>query len=208
MTNYRRKKKPVIVVEEKQYAVNRQIKATQVRILGEDGIMLGVFSIKDALALAVEKEADLVEINPKGEMPVCKLINYSKFKYQQDKKAIKQKVEKIKTIRVSVNIAVNDLQVQSKKALEFLSKDVKVKLQVKMERREKSHPEVAKEVIGQFVKMIGEENFEYENTPNLVADSYVASIKPLKKAKAKSEVKTEAKIEVKPEVKQTKITVA
>ena len=96
MTNYRRKKKPVIVVEEKQYAVNRQIVAKQVRILGEDGIMLGIFDIKDALALAIEKEADLVEINPKGEMPVCKLIDYSKFKYQQDKKAIKQKVEKLK----------------------------------------------------------------------------------------------------------------
>jgi len=184
MTNYRRKKSSNYnKVPTKQFNINRSISSSQVRIIDDQGNMLGVFDTKEALKMAEEKELDLIEINPKALPPIVKLIEYTKFKYQQDKaeKTKPKLVNEIKILRVSVRISVHDLLVQAKKADEFLSKDIKVKLQVQMRGREKQFPEVAQETMKKFLELVTFE-YSFENEPKLLGDSDFCIIKPKKAA--------------------------
>jgi translation initiation factor IF-3 len=180
MTNYRRKKKPQKDTG-KKYRINRRIEADEVRVVDDEGGMLGILSRSEALRVAEEKERDLVEINPKANPPVVKIIDFNKFKYQQAKSEANKpkKTKEMKTIRVSVRVSVHDMAVRAKKIDEFLDKGIKVKIQVQMKGRERSHPEVAKEAIEQLIGMVTEE-FVYENEPKLIADSYFSTIKPKK----------------------------
>lgn len=178
MTNYRRKRTaPKELL--KQYKVNKEITAPLVRVLDEENQIIGIFTVPQAIALAIEKNADVVEINPKSEPPVVKIIDYNKFSYQQSKSKPKTSPSKneTKTLRVSVRVSINDLQVRAKKADVFLEKGMKVKLQVQMRGREKSHPEVAAETIKTFLTLITHE-FIYEAEPKLFGDSSFATIKP------------------------------
>lgn len=180
MTNYRRKKsKPKEVG--RSYQVNNRITAERIRLINDAGEMLGVMSMPEAMKMADEQLMDVVLINPKAEPPVAKLIEYSKFKYQIDK-AEKNKPkggDDIKNLLVSVRIAPHDLGVQAKKADEFLGKGIKVRLQVRMRGREKSHPELAQETMGNFLSMINEQH-SMETEPKLMGDSCFALLKPKK----------------------------
>ncbi|MEM1312443.1 MAG: translation initiation factor IF-3 [Patescibacteria group bacterium] len=180
MTNYRRKRTPV-KDNTKKFRVNNQITAAEIRVIDEEGGMVGLFPIQEALKMAEEKEMDLIEINPKANPPVTKLMEFTKFKYQQDKaEKAKPKVSTdIKTLRVSVRISIHDLKVQARKADEFLEKGIKVKLQVQMQRREKQHPEVAVETMQTFLEVITQP-YTYETEPKLVGDSSYCTIKPKK----------------------------
>ncbi len=180
MTNYRRKKPPAKNLG-KRNLVNNQITAPEIRIIDEEGNMVGVYDIVSALKMAEARELDLVEINPKAQPPVVKLIEFSKFKYQLDKseKNKPKAADDIKTLRVSVRISVHDLQVQARKADEFLGKGIKVKLQVQMKGREKQHPEVASETMQTFLQLITSPH-SFETEPKLVGDSSSCTIKPEK----------------------------
>jgi translation initiation factor IF-3 len=181
MTNYRRRRaKPVDTT--RKFKINKQIRAEEVRLLDPEGAMLGVFSAREAYAMAQEQELDLIEINPKSEPPVCRIMDYNKFKYQQSKSGAANKPRKteMKTLRVSVRVSLNDLQVRAKKAEQFLEKGMKVKLQAQMKGREKAHPEVASETMVNFLKMINEELYVMESEANLLGDSCFAVIKPKK----------------------------
>jgi translation initiation factor IF-3 len=181
MTNYRRRRgKPKDTT--RKFKLNKQIRADEVRLLDPEGAMLGIFSAREALAMAQEQELDLIEINPKSTPPVCRIIDYNKFKYLQAKsaQANKPKSTEMKTLRVSVRVSINDLKVRATKAIEFLEKGMKVKLQVKMERREKAHPEVAVETMAKFVSLIDQEKYTFESEPKLIGDSSFAVIKPVK----------------------------
>jgi translation initiation factor IF-3 len=180
MTNYRRRKnKPKETG--KQYRTNEEITAHTVRIIDEMGEMVGVFSLEEAIEKAISEGKDLVEINPKAEPPVAKLIEYSKFKYQAEKaeKTKAKNTSEVKTLLVSVRIAPHDLQVQARKADEFLKKGNKVRLQVRMRGRERSHPQLAMEVMGQFMGMITE-TYEIDSPAKLMGDSCLTFIKPAK----------------------------
>lgn len=181
MTNYRRRRaKPKDTG--RKFRINKQIRANEVRLLDEEGAMIGIIPTREALQMAEEKEFDLIEINPKSNPPVCKMMDYNKFKYQQSKanQANKQKKNEMKTLRVSVRVSPNDLNVRAKKAEQFLEKGMKVKLQVQMRGREKAHPEVAEETMLQFISMIDEELFAFESEPKLLGDSSFSVIKPKK----------------------------
>ena len=177
MTNYRRRK-PQVKPQTKRFNVNNQITAEEVRIIDEEGEMVGVYKRNEALKLAEERELDLIEINPKAVPSVAKLMEYTKFKYQQDKaEKTKPKVNTdAKVLRVKVSISLNDLKVRAKKADEFLSKGLKVKLQVQMRGRERQYPDVAKDVMVQFIDAITEP-FDFETEPKLVGDSSFCTIK-------------------------------
>ncbi len=180
MTNYRRRRaKPKDT--SKKFRTNKQIRSPEIRLLDPEGSMLGIFSAKEALAMAQEQELDLIEINPKSTPPVCRIMDYNKFKYQQSKsnQANKQKKTEMKTLRVSVRVSLNDLAVRARKAEAFMEKGMKVKLQVQMRGREKAHPEVAEETMKNFVKMI-ETEYTFESEPKLIGDSSFAVIKPKK----------------------------
>jgi len=176
MTNYRRRKRPPRP-KAPGYITNERIYATTVRVIDEEGAMIAIMTKEEAIEKAYDEDKDLVLINPKAEPPVVKIIDLSKFKYQQQKAGEgKVKKEASKTLLVSVTISDNDLKVRANKAIELMKKDVKVKLQVKMRGREKAHPEVAEEVIKKLLTFI---DFEYviQVPPTLEGDSYTAQIK-------------------------------
>lgn len=180
MTNYRRKRTPPKDRTPK-FNVNNQIKAPEVRILDEEGKMLGIFTRAEMLKLAEEQEIDVIEINPKSNPPVVKLVDYNKFKYQVQKANAKKdtKTDETKQIRISVRISIHDMQVQSRKIDKFLEKGIKVRIRVQMRGREKAHPEVAEETMMTFLAQITGE-YQLENPPKLTGDSYLATIKPKK----------------------------
>ena len=183
MRNFRKKnRRPWPPVDDsKEFRVNDQITAETVRVIdGEEGGMIGVFPLKEALELAESREMDLVEINPKAEPPVCKLIEWTKFKYQQEKSEHKTKAKEDKTIRLSVRVADNILEVRGKQAEGFLEKGHKVRLQIQMKGREKAYPEVAKETLEKFMTYISEEKYVLESELKQTGDSYFAFLKPKK----------------------------
>lgn len=120
--------------------VNRAIRALRVRVITEDGEQLGVFTVPDAIAKAEEMGLDLVEIAPKAEPPVCKIIDYGKFRYQQTKKdKTNRKASqqtKLKEIKLKPNIDTHDLETKIKHTREFLDKGCKIKFTCMFRGRE------------------------------------------------------------------------
>ena len=138
--------------------INEQIRAKEVRLLGEEGQQLGIFDIQEALAMAEEAEVDLVLIAPKAQPPVCRIIDYGKFRYEQiqrEKEARKkQKVIEIKEIRLSPNIDVNDIRTKANNARKFIEKGDKVKVALRFRGREMAHMQESKHVLDDFAEML------------------------------------------------------
>jgi translation initiation factor IF-3 len=177
MTNYRRKRKPE-KPQGKEHVINEMINVDKMRVIGDDGEMIGVYSRAEAFALADEQDKDLVMINPKAVPAIVKLTDFNKYKYQTEKKesGIKSKAAEVKILMVSVRISQNDLSVRAKKADDFITKGMKVKLQVKMRGREKAFPNVAKETLELFISFVTKE-FQTESVVQLEGDSYTTIIK-------------------------------
>lgn len=135
--------------------MNERIHAPEVRVIDENGQALGVISTEKAIQLAQERELDLVEVSPKAEPPVCKILDYGQFKYQKEKEARKQKAQakevELKVIRLSVRIGEHDLEVRQNQAAKFLDRGDKVKIELPMRGREKAHKDVAEEVMKTFL---------------------------------------------------------
>jgi len=157
-----RKAKPKIT---KQFRANKQITAREVFLIDHNGEKRGKVSIEEAREIATQNELDLVEVNPKGDCPVVKIMNYGQFKYEEEKKAHKQRAQqkKIETkgIRLSVRISAHDFNFRVDQAVKFLSKGNKLKIEVVLRGRERQHPRKVTEVINKFVAKI-EENEELE----------------------------------------------
>lgn len=140
--------------------INEQIRDKEVRIIGENGDQLGVMSIKDAMKLAREADLDLVKIAPNAKPPVCKIVDYGKFRYEQmrkDKEARKkQKVTDVKEIRLSPNIDVNDLNTKANQARKFLTKGDKVKVSLRFRGREMAHVQVGKQILDDFYEKLAD----------------------------------------------------
>ncbi|WPB84136.1 translation initiation factor IF-3 [Sediminicoccus rosea] len=126
--------------------VNEEIRVPQVRLIDENGEMLGVMSIRDALYKAFQAGLDLLEISPNAVPPVCKITDYGKFKYEQQKKANearkKQKVVEIKEIKVRPNIDDHDYDVKMRQAKSFIGEGDKVKVTLRFRGREMAHQEL------------------------------------------------------------------
>jgi translation initiation factor IF-3 len=126
--------------------VNEEIRVPQVRLIDENGEMIGVLSIRDALYRAYQAGLDLLEISPNAVPPVCKITDYGKFKYEQQKKANearkKQKVVEIKEIKVRPNIDDHDYEVKMKQAKSFIGEGDKVKVTLRFRGREMAHQEL------------------------------------------------------------------
>src|SRR5258706_6692683 len=128
--------------------VNDRVRAREVRLIDEDGQMIGVMSWAEALALARERDLDLVEVSPMAMPPVCKLMDWGRFKYEQAKKENEarkhQKTVEIKEIRLSPRTDDHDLSVKVRKIEEFLAEGDKVKVGVRFRGREMAHPELGR----------------------------------------------------------------
>ncbi len=183
MTNYRVKRKAYVPYNQQpRHIVNNFIKAKEVRLIDEEGTLVGVFLLAEAIAMAQDEEKDVILINDKSVPPICRLMELSKYKYklQKSEKNSESASDKTKTIRMSVRIAPHDLAMYAKKAEEFMAKGSKVKIQVRMRGREKSHPGVAVETMESILGQIPE-GYEFESNPSLQGDSMIAILKPKKK---------------------------
>ena len=134
--------------------INEQIRDKEVRVIGQDGEQLGIMSAKEAYLMAKNAELDLVKIAPGAKPPVCKIINYGKYRYEQarrEKEAKKkQKTIDVKEIRLSPNIDTNDLNTKSNQARKFLSKGDKVKVTLRFRGREMAHMQSSKHILTEF----------------------------------------------------------
>lgn len=138
--------------------INEQIRDKEVRVIGEDGEMLGVMSPKDALKLAKEAGVDLVKIVPNAAPPVCKIVDYGKYKYELARKEKdarkKQRVIDIKEVRLSPNIEENDLNTKANAARKFIEKGDKVKVTLRFRGRELAHVNSSKGILDDFAKQL------------------------------------------------------
>ena len=127
--------------------INEQIRDREVRVIGADGTQLGIMSAREAFKLAQEAELDLVKIAPTAKPPVCKIIDYGKYRYEMARKEKearkKQKTVEIKEVRLSPNIESNDLNTKINAARKFITKGDKVKVSLRFRGREMAHVRTA-----------------------------------------------------------------
>lgn len=140
--------------------INEQIRDREIRLIGEDGEQLGIMSVRDAMKLAREANLDLVKIAPTAKPPVCKIIDYGKYRYEQarrEKEARKkQKTIEVKEIRLSPNIDTNDLNTKVNQARKFVSGGNKVKVAVRFRGRELAHTAVGKTILEDFAQKLSD----------------------------------------------------
>ena len=140
--------------------INEQIRDREVRLIGEDGEQLGIMSAREALKIAQEAELDLVKIAPAAKPPVCKIIDYGKFRYEQSRKEKeakkKQKTVEIKEVRLSPNIDTNDLNTKVNNARKFISKGNKVKITLRFRGREMAHVQQSRHILDDFAELLAD----------------------------------------------------
>ena len=140
--------------------INGQIRDKEVRVIAENGDQLGVMPVKEAMKLAQEAELDLVKIAPKAQPPVCKIIDYGKYRYElarKEKEAKKnQKTVEVKEVRISPNIDTNDLNTKVNNAKKFIAKGNKVKVTLRFRGREMAHMQQSKHILDDFAEMLAE----------------------------------------------------
>ncbi len=158
-----------------EYRVNDQIELPEVRLVDAEGEMIGVVSIDDALNRAADVGLDLVEVAPQASPPVCKLLDYGKFKYEAQKKASeakkKQKTVNIKEIKMRLTIDVHDFEVKMRKVREFIEHGDKVKITIRFRGREMSRQDKAEELverIGEHIEEYGKFEQEAKREGNLM----------------------------------------
>lgn len=138
--------------------LNEDIRLKEVRCIGEDGEQFGIMGSREALELAVQHDLDLVLISPNANPPVCKIMDYGKFKYQAEKKQKeakkKQKQIEIKEIKLSVQIAQNDINYKVKHAREFLENGKHVRFRVFLKQREIGIPNIGMDLLAKVTEML------------------------------------------------------
>ena len=140
--------------------INEQIRCKEVRVIGEEGQQLGVMASRDALNMAKDAGVDLVMVSPSANPPVCRIVDYGKFKYEQlrrEKEAKKkQKTVEVKEVRLSPNIDVNDLNTKCNAARKFIEKGNKVKVSLRFRGREMAHIESTKHILEDFAEKLSD----------------------------------------------------
>lgn len=162
--------------------INQEITAPQVRLVDGDGEMLGVVTLREALQKAQEASLDLVELSPNAEPPVCKLLNYGKYKYELQKKKAeakkKQKIIELKEIQMRPMIDQNDFDVKCRAMERFLKEGDKVKVVIRFRGRELSHQELGMEVLNRVKSHLGD-LAKVEVVPALEGRQMIMVVAPL-----------------------------
>jgi len=173
-----------INISSKDHVINEAITANEVRVIDTTGGMLGIMKLENALKMAVSQELDLVLIAPQASPPVCRIMDYGKYRFDQQKheREVKknQKIVEIKEIRLSVNIGGNDFNTKLTHAIKFLSEGNKVKISIRFRGREMMHTSLGKDVIERFAGELSEHG-SVEKDAKLEGRSMQMTISPLKK---------------------------
>ena len=150
----------VLPISKQELQINEQIRDKELRIIDADGTQLGIMSLRQALEIAEQKNLDLVKIAPQANPPVCKIIDYGKYRFEQakrEKEARKnQRVVEIKEVRLSLNIDTHDFETKRNHALRFISEGNKVKVSIRFRGREMGHPELGQEIMQRFAGAMSE----------------------------------------------------
>ena len=174
------------IAKDKEMLINEHIRAKQVLVIGPNGEQLGVKSLNDALTLASAAGFDLVQMGGKPEEPVCKLMDYNKYKYEKNKKAKeaskKQRSNNAETkeFRLSVNIDVHDFNTKLNQVSKYLEKGHKIKVTVRFKGREMAHTELGEEVLNRFSEAIKDKAL-VEKKPTMESRSMFMMLAPIKK---------------------------
>jgi translation initiation factor IF-3 len=165
----------------KEVAVNRDIRAPEVRVIDPEGKQLGILAVKEAIRIAEERGLDLVEVAPNSQPPVCRIMNYGKYKYQQSKRTQEarkhQTVIQIKEVKVRPRTEEHDFQFKLRHVKRFLDEGNKVKISILFRGREIAHPEFGKEMLNRFVEGV-KDVMVIEQSPRLEGRNMVMIMAP------------------------------
>ncbi|MBU3146500.1 translation initiation factor IF-3 [Clostridium sp. CF012] len=149
-----------IISKNKDFMMNEEIRHSEVRVIGADGSALGILNTKDALKQAEEKDMDLVMMSPTAKPPVCRIMDFGKFIYEQQKKEKeakkKQKVVNLKEIRLNATIEDHDIAIKASNAKKFLLDEDKVKITIRFKGRQIENTKVGYKILSSFVEKIGD----------------------------------------------------
>ncbi len=161
--------------------INDEIRAKEVRVVGADGEQLGIMGIREALQLATEASLDLVNVAPAAKPPVCRLMDYGKFRYETQKKEKEarknQKIVEIKEVRLSATIEDHDFQTKLRNVIKFLSDGDKVKLTIRFRGRQIAHTEIGQRVMERLAVQV-EDISTVERRPKLEGRSMIMILTP------------------------------
>lgn len=161
--------------------INEEIRDPQVRLIGETGDQLGIVDIRAAQKMADERELDLVKIAPNSVPPVCKLMDYGKYRFEMSKREKEQrknqKIIELKEIRLSATIDVRDMEIKAKQAVKFLADGDKVKVSIRFRGRQITHGEIGMDVMTRFFEMV-EEGAVKERAPKMEGRSLFMILAP------------------------------
>ena len=164
--------------------VNESIKAKEVRVIGPDGEQIGVMSSDNALRTAYDKGLDLILISPNAQPPVCRIADYGRYRYEQEKREKeakkKQNIIEVKEVQLSCRIETHDFETKVKHALRFLGEGNKVKVVLRFRGREMSHQEIGKEILERFREAVSEAG-NVDKAPNLEGKLMTMIVNPIKK---------------------------
>ncbi len=148
------------VISNREHQINEEIRDKELRVIDVDGNQLGILSADEALKIAFEKDLDLVKIAPQATPPVCRIMDYGKFCFEQTKRAKEakknQKVIEIKEVRMSSTIDTHDFNVKVNQADKFLNGGDKIKVSVRFKKRTLAHPQFGEELLAKFKDAISE----------------------------------------------------
>lgn len=166
-----------------QTRVNDRIRVREVRVIDEDGEQVGVIQTRDALEMARERGLDLVEVAPNAIPPVCRLMDYGRFRYEQSRKERdsrrNQHVVDLKELRIQPKIGGHDLETKGRQAAKFLNAGDKVKFTVRFRGREMAHPEIGRGLLEELSTMLKDES-TVEQTPRMEGRTMTMHLAPLK----------------------------
>ena len=140
--------------------INEQIRDKEIRLIGADGAQMGIMSPRDALKMAIDKDLDLVKVAPQAKPPVCKILDYGKYRFEMQKKEKEakknQKVVELKEIRLSLNIDTNDFNTKVNQAAKFLQQGHKLKVSIRFRGREMAHTNLGETLLMDFAEACAE----------------------------------------------------
>ena len=149
-----------MTISSKEHQLNEEIRDKELRVIDVDGAQLGILSAEEALKIAFEKDLDLVKIAPQATPPVCKIMDYGKFLFEQQKREKEQrknqKVIEIKEIRMSSTIDTHDFETKVNQAIKFLKGGDKLKVSVRFRKRTVAHPQFGEELLMKFKEAVSE----------------------------------------------------
>ena len=155
----------------KEMRINEEIRVREIRLIDQNGEQAGIVPTTQALQMAKELGLDLVEVSPQARPPVCKLLNYGKYKYELEKKSREQKKKashvKLKEVRMQPKIEIHDLSFKAKHIQEFLDQGNKVKVTIRFRGREMAHTELGKVKLDKILELLEPDSFKVDSPPQM-----------------------------------------